>query len=67
MYAKKLHSVLDQAQKDLTYWLTVVKVKSISEFFEKKEEIKRQSYHNYNDVLKQINFIKKIETKLGTH
>jgi len=67
MYAKKLHSVLVQAQQDLIYWLKVANVKSTDEFFEKKEEIKQQSYHNYNDVLNQINFIKKIETKLGTH
>ncbi|SFV62683.1 hypothetical protein MNB_SM-6-634 [hydrothermal vent metagenome] len=67
MHTKKLHSVLDQAQKDLTYWLKVANVKSISEFFEKKEEIRQQSYHNYNDVLEHINFIKKLEAKLGTH
>ena len=67
MYTKKLHSVLDQAQRDLTYWLKVANVKSVSEFFEKKEVIKQQSFHKYHDVLNHINFIKKIEAKLGTN
>lgn len=34
-------------------------------FFKKADEIKNQSWHKYDDVIKQISYIEKLESKLN--
>ncbi|MEO1953272.1 MAG: hypothetical protein ABGW74_01050 [Campylobacterales bacterium] len=63
----KLINLLERAKKDLQKWLNFANVSSLDEFYEKQENIKKQSYHKYTDVIEHINFIKKIEVKLGKY
>jgi len=61
----KLTNLLIRAKKDLNKWLSFANVTSVDEFYKKQDIIKKQSYHKYTDVIEHLNFIKKIELKLG--
>lgn len=62
---QKLLNLLVRAKNDLKYWFSVANISSEEEFNLKKDEIKKVSYHQYNDIQRQINFIHKIEAKLA--
>jgi hypothetical protein len=58
----KLTKLLDSGKKDLGVLLGCVNVETIKEFEENAKEIKEKyTYHQYNDIVKQIKYISKIE------
>ncbi len=61
----KLQNLLTRAKIDLEKWLKFANVSTLDEFYTKEEEIRQTSYHKYHDVIEHLNFIKKIEVKLG--
>ena len=61
MKAKKISNMISIAKKDLNMWLYYAGVKSIEDFHKQEKKIKDKSYHNYNDVIDHLNYIKKLE------
>lgn len=61
----KLLNLLEKAKKDLSVWLYYANSSSIEEFYTKADEIKKQSFHKYDDVIKQISYIEKLESKIS--
>jgi hypothetical protein len=61
MKAKKISDMILIATKDLDMWLYYAGVESIEDFYKQEKDIKDKSYHNYNDVIDHLNYIKKLE------
>ena len=57
--------LLNKAREDLKIWLYYADSSTLEEFFKKADEIKNQSWHKYDDVIKQISYIEKLESKLN--
>lgn len=63
----KLNSLLIKAKADLNIWLYYADSSSVDEFLKKADNIKNKSFHKYDDVIKQISYIKKLEAKLNVY
>lgn len=61
MNKNKIDKLIDSANKDLIKWLSIANVNNLNEFYLKENEIKNQSFHKHNDVVKHINYIHKLE------
>ena len=61
----KLINLLEKAKKDLNTWLYYTNSSSVEEFYTKADEIKKQSFHKYDDVIRQISYIEKLESKIS--
>ena len=59
-----LNKVLVKAQEDLKIWLHYTDSSTLEEFFNKADEIKIKSFHKYDDVIRQIQYINKIQNKI---
>ena len=62
---EKLNNLLNKAREDLKIWLYYADSSTLEEFFKKADEIKNQSWHKYDDVINQISYIEKLESKLN--
>lgn len=60
----KLNNLLKKAKEDLKIWLYYANVKSIKEFKLKEKELQNNSFHKIDDVKRQIEYIKKLNSKI---
>lgn len=65
MIEKKITNLLNKAKEDLEVFLHYTNSSSVEDFNSKIEEIKKLSFHKYDDVIKQISYIEKLETKIN--
>lgn len=62
---EKLENLLNNAKKNLNISLYYVNCENLECFLQNKEEIKNNnSFHKYDDIIKNINYIEKLEKKL---
>ena len=61
---EELNRVLIKAQEDLKIWLHYTDSSTLEEFFNKSDEIKIKSFHKYDDVIRQLQYINKIQNKI---
>lgn len=60
----KLQRLHTKAVEDLKIWLYYADCSTVEEFYEKSEDIKKISFHKYDDVLRQLSYIQKIANKI---
>ena len=61
---EELNKVLVKTQEDLKIWLHYTDSLTLEEFFNKSDEIKIKSFHKYDDVIRQLQYINKIQNKI---
>lgn len=62
---EKLENILNNAKKNLNISLYYVNCESLEHFLKNKKEIKKNNtFHQYDDVVKNIKYIEKLEKKL---
>jgi len=61
MTKNRLDILIKNAKQDLYTWFSYANVTSLKEFEQEQENIKSSSYHKYTDIVKHLQYIKKLE------
>ena len=61
---RTLNKLLKWAERDLTTWLYYTGCKNLQELKEREDEIKMLSYHKYEDVMRQLDYIDNLKHRI---